>query len=370
MYKYGSSNFLANQLLLLVNFINNRIYRFNLEVSIVNNKDIVSKFNSDIFFKSGQLLMFFYIVNINNKSRGNIKYNNSKFYIYLPLNSTSKDYMNNTTSEDIINDLIEKSTYNEEFLPIELGSIIEEDLMEIENGFELMYKIFINEKMNLINYLNEYNIEDNYSNLIKDIKLLNPHDLEIQLKLIRLKFENKLIKNELIEKLINCRENHDDFIEHSKMVLDLLIKNAIIALDNNKMQLMWMGYINKKLEPIKYRNIYLAILFSYIGKKTSEKYYLQIAKQSINPLLIVSKDLKGNYKSMLDNEYYEVLKLLYLLNNYIEFRELNIFIEENKDLFDLIRLEDKIKCNYDTENLILESVYNKSLDLLSLLILG
>lgn len=369
MYKQNNSSFLTSPLLLLIDFINNRC-NLTLEVSFINSRDFESEFDCDIFFKAGQLLMFLYVLNIKNVSRENIKYRNNKFYIYMPINNSNEINIKKITAENIIINLIDKSTYNQEFLPEYLENINKENLFQIERGFELTYKLFIDEKINLINFLNKYVIKNSYINLIENIQLLNPHDLNIQLKFIRLKFQRELITIKSLKKLISQKNNHANFIESSRNVLDILIKNSIISLDENGIELMWIGYTNNKLEPTRYKNIYIAILLSYIGKTMSEKYYLQAAKQSLNPLLMDLVDSTIDYKKICGNEYYDVLKLLFLLNNYIEFEELDNFIEKNPSLFNLISLEDKLKCNSETETFILEYIYNKSLDLLNSLILA
>ncbi|PRR79657.1 hypothetical protein [Clostridium vincentii] len=371
MKRQISNNLLLDTLFLLRDFINNNC-KLNLKVSVSNTKEIVSKVDNNMFFKAGQLLMFFFITNVNNLRRENIKYDKETFYIInSPVNKIDENYIKSPTSENIIVDMIYKSTYNKEVLPIEVESISRENLHELKRGFELTYKTMINEKINLINFLQKCELKNSYLNLIKDIKLLNPHELNVQLQFIELRYSKNLIKNELLEKVISCKDNYDEFISASSELLDLFIKNAIIGFGENGLELMWIGYIDESLEAIKYRNIYIAIFFEYIGEVTSNKYYLQATKHSVNPLLTYINNLNDDEKLVYNEEYYEMLKLLYLLNDSIELNyiELDKVIQKNTKTFSSMALREKIRYSSNTDKIILEFIQNKSLDVLHSVIL-
>ncbi|MBW9173998.1 hypothetical protein [Clostridium estertheticum] len=368
MKKQISNDLILNTLLLLKEFINNNC-KLNLKVSVTSTKGIVSKVDNNMFYEAGKLLMLFFIVNVNNLQRKNIKYAKETFYIInSPVNNIAENYIKNPTSENIITDIIYKSTYNKEVLPIEITSVTSENLNELKKGFELVYKTIINEKTNLINFLQKCEFRKNYLTLIKDIKLLSPHDLKVQLQFIELKYSKNLIKNELLEKVICCKNNYDEFISASNEFLDLLIENATIGFGENGLELMWIGYIDERLEAIKYKNIYIAIFFAYIGKVTANKYYLQTTKHCVNSLLT---NVNDDEKLLYNDEYYEMLKLLYLLNNSMEldYKALDKVIEKNTKLFDLIDFKSEIKYSSNKDEIMLEFICNKSLDILHFVIL-
>ncbi|MBU3093845.1 hypothetical protein KPL35_17585 [Clostridium sp. CF011] len=406
MKKQISNDLLPNTLL-LKDFINNNC-KLDLKVSFTNTKEIVSKVDNNMFYEAGKLLMVFFIVNINNLQRKNIKYDKETFYIInSSVNKIAENHIKKPTSENIIADIILKSTYNKEVLPIEVASVTRENLDELKKGFELVYKTIINEKINLINFLENCEPKNIHSNLIKDIKLLSPHDLKVQLQFIELKYSKKLIENELLEKVICCKNNYNEFISASTELLDLLIENATIGFGENGLELMWIGYIDERLEAIKYKNIYIAIFLAYIGKITANKYYLQATKQSVNSLLTYVND--DEEKLIYNDEYYEMLKLLYLLNDSMElgYIELNKAIQKNTKLFasttfqkevshfyklgshattkikpqweskypsevfdcsiaddDLMELKGGINYSSNKDEIMLEFIFNKSLDLL------
>lgn len=372
MKKRISNDSLLN-ILLLKDFINNNC-KLDLKVSVTNTKEIVSKVDNNMFYEAGKLLMVFFIVNINNLQRKNIKYAKETLYIIdSPVNKIAENYIKKPTSENIIADIILKSTYNKEVLPIEVASVTRENLDELKKGFELVYKTIINEKINLMNFLEECGPKNIHSNLIKDIKLLSPHDLKVQLQFIELKYSKNLIQNELLGKVICCKDNYDEFISASTEFLDLLIENATIGFGENGLELMWIGYIDERLEAIEYKNIYIAIFFEYIGKVTGNKYYLQATKHSINPLLSYINNLNDDEEKLIYNdEYYEMLKLLYLLNDSmkLDYIELNKAIQKNTKLFASMDLKDGINYNSNKDEIMLEFIFNKSLELLHFVIVG
>lgn len=367
------SNFLLNTFLLLIDFINSKNVKLNLNVVVDYNKNLISETNTNEFFKLGQLLMFFYVTNTNGKHTSTIGYKQGRLYAEISETDGNESYIDGITSENIIYKLVDKSTYNKKLFLEDLNfnyPINNKNLLDIQSGFKLTYKTFIKEKISLINFLNECESKNIYFNLIKDIQLLNYHDLKIQINLIKLKFRGKMQKNKLLKEVISSKHNYNEFIKNSKNLLELLIKNGIISFYNNKVELMWLGYIDNEPKPIKYMNIYIATYFSYIAQNTQEKHYLQSAKNTLNPLIDNISNLNTNYMDSLGNDYEKILKLLYLLSNYIEYDELNKAIEKNKELFSNIKLVDKLKSKIDVDNLILESIYNDSLNLLNLLILG
>lgn len=133
MKKRISNDLLLNTLL-LKDFINNN-GKLDLKVSVTNSKEIVSKFDNNMFYETGKLLMFFFIANVNNLQRKNIKYAKETLYIIdSPVNKIAENYIKKPTSENIIADIIVKSTYNKEVLPIEVASVTRENLDELKKG--------------------------------------------------------------------------------------------------------------------------------------------------------------------------------------------------------------------------------------------
>ena len=171
-----------------------------------------------MFFNAGKLLMLLYITNTNNISRKDIKYKNNRFYIDINKGNQNIKIINTITSENIINNLIEKSTYNKEFLPIEIEDINEKNLLDIEEGFKAAYEIFIYEKINLMNFFRKYHIKNSFS-LINDIKILNEQDLKRQLKFVRLKLKGELKPNELVKNFIWFKHDKEKFIDSTFSII-------------------------------------------------------------------------------------------------------------------------------------------------------
>lgn len=351
------NNLLIDVFFSVIKFIKNKNSKINLDICINKNSNITLKKDCDMFFKCGQFLMFIYAFKINKLLSEDINYNNGQFFIKLSNINFNQTILNKTSCEDIAKDIINNSTYKKDCMPNAISNIKfknNNDFKEFEKGFILTYKTFINEKNNLVKFLENSPVTDFSLSLIKNIKILNPKDLDMQLKFIRLRYLNKIESNPLLNDLVYFKQSNDEFINLSKEFLDILTQNSIIGIHNNSMEFMFIGYINGELKPTGINNIYISIYFSYIAKVTENKYYETSALYSLIPVLHSDS---SDYNT-------EILELMYLLNNYICFKELEEFINNNIYLFKDISKSYKKSCITNCENLILKSVQEKSLYML------
>lgn len=323
------------KIIIISNYLKN--IKGMVHIELVNKK-VSSKLDNNIYFSLGYLIMYLYIAQIRNCSRDCIKYINKTIYI-TNKKECKNGLIDSATSEKIINNLIEKSVYNIEFLPEEVISISREEVFEIINGFREAYNLVIKEKCNLIDYIYSIDKDKEYVELINFIKLLNPRDLEMQIKFIMLKHNfNKKKKKSF------------DYNNFKK--IDNCISSGVIGVSDIGLELMWIEYYRGELQPTKYRNIYIAILFAYISKKTNNSYYLKSAQYTVNPIITY---LKENRELENINEY-ELISSMYLLNEYIEYEVLDNFIKENSHKFNNFNLKSNEDNNDKKEYIIKKSI--------------
>lgn len=365
--KYPINNASARNIFLhLLKLVNDKNNRLNLQVKFNDTTSNSSDLNDNIFFQAGQLLMFFYIFNIQNLKRNNIKYFNNTFYINdLLFSQIDEIHTNHITSEDIINYMIENSIFTKEVLPLNILDINDVNLNILKEGFKLTYETLIDEKINILHFLNNNLPKNQYPYLFNTLKILSPHDLSIQLEFINLKYRKCISKNKILIDLLNTSNDYFTFIQTATKYLDIFTQNAFIGSGDYGIELMWIGFINNRLQPIKEKNIYISLLFAYIGKLTDNTYYIQTAKHAIHPLL---KYL--DFKNKLSKEdANELIHLLYLLNFYIHFDTLNKFITDNNNLFDSISPNTKLKYSSSPDEVILNYIYTNLVELLPHLII-
>lgn len=361
-FNYYDNSLFVEIFFSMIEFIKNKNSKINIEICLDKVSNVKFKKDSSMFSKCGQFLMFLYIFKIDNLSSENIYYSNGKFFLSLSSKHFNQYFMTNTGCEDIANDIINCSTYKKDCIPkIESNTKFtnKKDFKDFENGFISTYKTFIHEKNNIIEFLTKYPLRNFSITLIKNIKLLNPRDLHMQLKFIKLRYLKKIESNYLLNKLSAIHNYNSEFISLSKKFLDFLTQNSIIGMKNNSLELTFIGYINNELRPVGINNIYISIYFSFIAKITQNKYYEKSALYSLMPV-INSDNL--NYNK-------EILKLIYLLNSYIHFEELDKFIHDNICLFEDISSDYKNSCMKNPEKFILMCVREKSFQILKSLFL-
>lgn len=309
------------------------------------------KYDDLLFFKSGQLLFLFYIFNINYLERNKIKYNNNIFYVLDLFNS---EYLIEDLSiydcESIAWDFINHSAYNINFLPVEVTYITNNQILEIQSGFRLAYDILLKEKIDILNTLESSENTIFFTNLIKNLKLLNQNDLDKQLKFINIRYKNQY---NLENPLSNDYLEYHEFIKSQKKFTPNLIQNAIIGIDNGDFAVTWMGFIENKVIPLGYRNIYIALYLGYLSNNIDNKHYLQSCIQAVNTSI---KDFNLNKKKLLKPskkiELSKILYVFYILNKLISYERLNSFILENKSLFTSYILEDPTIQNFESKKFI------------------
>lgn len=325
MYIKSNNNF-EELISLLLKFLNNNNSSLNILFNTDNN--ISTKKDDNIYFFSGQLLMLLYICNVNNFDNKNIKYFSNTFYIStINYNYLPQTNIQNSTSESIIDDILYKSVFYKDYLPNGIKPLYDENLIDLENGFKLIYTILMKKKLEIIKLIESINLNINTSFLIQNLLLINPHDLELQLQFIKIKYNKVIYINDSLKNLKYESKNMDNFIDNSCLYLNLLIKNSIIGSGKYGLELMWIEYLNNTLYPTRIDNINFSLLSAFVGKKLNSKYYLEATKNSINPLLSYIDSFIEN--NLINDDILEVFKLLYLLNQYIDFSNLNNFINTN-----------------------------------------
>ena len=190
MYIKSNNNF-EELISLLLKFLNNNNSSLNILFNTDNN--ISTKKDDNIYFFSGQLLMLLYICNVNNFDNKNIKHFSNTFYIStINYNYLPQTNIQNSTSESIIDDILYKSVFYKDYLPNGIKPLYDENLIDLENGFKLIYTILMKKKLEIIKLIESINLNINTSFLIQNLLLINPHDLELQLQFIKIKY-NKVI---------------------------------------------------------------------------------------------------------------------------------------------------------------------------------
>ena len=352
--------------LLLFQFLNKNTTHFNFRLSFQAQQNKSNIVNSDLYYDSGELLMLFYVFNLSNLEPTNIAFSNNTFYFNKQLNlQKTESSITLMTSENIINDIIRKSVYFKESLPKAYLNTSSKDLTYLKNGFENAYNSFITNKMDIIEYLSSLGIKNQYPHLFNKLKILNPQDLSMQLHFIDLKYTNTIPKNIVNRNISIYEDNLNSFFIDNLYYLDLLIKNGIIGSGENGLEIMWLGYLKDTIQPIKEKNIYIALLFVYASRLAKNKYYLESAKNCINPVL---QYIKNNIK-LYTSESSIIIKLLYALNYMINFDNLNKFIQDNPEPFSLISLNEKKQLENNPDKLITQTITNESFKVLNLLIL-
>ena len=208
-------------------------------------------------------------------------------------------------------------------------------------------------------------LENMCFNFIRNLKMLTPHDLKIQLYFINIKAGKSFVPNNMIEKVLSAKNDKDKFISLSTKLLDIVNENSLIGINKKgEIETTWIKYIDEKLCPIGIESIYIAIYFSYIGKVTNNSYYSQSAKSSLIPLLHLSE---SDYKNIMNNN--KILNSIYLLNEYMSCSELSNFFEFNPELLMIIPHSYKKACISKTDNLIFQCIIDNSMDVLKSVIL-
>lgn len=353
MEKFLNKKTLLNTFSYISNVINGN--------SSMNNKNPVVlykpcenfKYDSMLFFKAGQLLFLLYIFNINNLKRKEISYNDCTFYILDLFNK--EFFIDDLTSfdcESIAYNFIKNSVYRINFLPIKVTTVNDDRLLELKNGFTFSYNVLLNEKITILNTLENSDNKLIFTNLIRNLKLLNPNDLNKQLKIITIRYKNKYIQEDFQKLSCDALLSYDEFIRLQSNFTPNLIQNAIIGVNDNDFSLTWVGFIDNTLIPLGYRNIYIALFLGYLSVVLNNTHYFQCCIQAINTSI---KNFDINKNNLLQSnkkaELSKILKSFHLLSQLISYEKLTAFILDNKNLIDYFKIK-SININIKTDNFI------------------
>ena len=341
-----------DKFLYFVDILNKENNKLHLKI-IFNENSIDSILDEYMFFKSGYIIMLLYIFNGN--FNGKVKYNNGVFYTRNL--AIDQHVLYDTKVKNVIDDIINKSIYNKRFLPSSVSNITYENLKSIEIGFTDAYKFFIKEKLDIIAHL-DINKD---VNLINMLKILNYNDLNMQLQFLRLKFGYLYKKDFLLEKLKKYEECNINFINESCEYLNHLIERSIIGMNKKKLEMMWIQHDQGKLVTTKYNNIYIAIYLKFISTLKNNKYYLESAKQLINPLL--------DDKEIIESELsLELFKILYLNSKSINHDSLNSYLIRNEQYADMMSNDDIKRFTLDTNKKAMDFIKNETMNVLDKII--
>lgn len=347
---------------LIIKFIISRNTSLNLSVSLYDGNYEYEE-DADIFFKAGQLMMFLYIFSINGLSQKDINYKNGTFQLNLKPENFTQKFCMNTDCSSIAWDIIRNSVFTKECFPLGLDAEsirITENFNSFIGGFQICYQAFLDEKIKLIDFLNNKNLDTECFNVIKNIKILTPKDCEKQIRFLEIK--NKMLKtnDKDISTLALVKDDYSSFLNKSMETLDNVIENSIIGINSSgDMETAWIRYLNTDLCPLGKDNIYLTVYFSYISKLTSSSYYYESARSSVIPLLKMNS-------LQLDED---IIKTMYLLNSYMNFNELKTFVNENNHMFKNLPQSYKNKCALECHDLIFSCIMRNSLDVINSLVL-
>ncbi|PJI08300.1 MULTISPECIES: lanthionine synthetase LanC family protein [Clostridium] len=288
----------------------------------------------DYYFKSGELLLVLYILKCKEIRSSNIV----DVRNYPILDRIKKVfYFNNevpnfnfSSANQIAERVIKFSVYNIEFLPKSKSNIDRECIYQIKHGFEYMYSLVMNNKMELINLIKKLFNKNilQLSNIITSIYGMNNEDLRRQLYFIDIRFIGKTIPKTYVKFSSDKNENSINESELLSLANDFgehMIQKGIIGVKDFTTSRTWINTVKKDksekylLRPLR-NNLMngsggVALFFTYLGVVTKKDYFISIAIEAIQGILEHINKLCINDKINIDafegisGEIYAMYKL-------------------------------------------------------------
>lgn len=210
------------------------------------------------------------------------------------------------SAEEIAKDVLESSLYNI------IKGLSEEKLIyprrhlsSIKLGFQYMYNIILNNKLEMTNLVKSlFNNQITESAMIlSKINMLNPKDLKFQLYILDIllyKNKNEETSIKLYEGNLNCKINKKNLLNCAVNLGNCLMKMSIIGFNNHTISRTWINVINRDNNKILSPNCYnlydgnsgIALFFLYLGLASKKNYFINLALEAMQQSIYNINSLK------------------------------------------------------------------------------
>lgn len=261
-----------------------------IEYRPCKNKQQEEKF----YLKCGELLALLYILNITNIKKENIIVIGENPVVTNFETITPIEPIKSLFCDEIATAILESSIYNMSFFEIFDKNLMEEEIDYIKEGFELVYNIVLQNKVELITLLKE-NIDSNYNlvSIIAKIQVLNNKDLKRQISFIDAKF---LKRNNYNNKI---KFSNDDFLakldrgailDVATNIGDYIIERGIIGYKDSRIERTWISVLENGRVSIIGNNLYegnngIALFLAFLGAISKKEYFVESALEALEPVI-------------------------------------------------------------------------------------
>lgn len=266
------------------------------------NKDMEKSF----YLKAGKILGVLYLLNITNLKKENIIAFGEEIVI-LNFNVVSKKKASHSFfCDEIANTIIKKSAYNIEFLPKDKPTLNDCYINFIKCGFEEVYKLVLEKKLDLIKFLNDNTIDKEYilAPIIANIQMLNNKDLKRQLSFIDAKFLRKFDYNNNISfsnNELNVELDRENLLKVAFSIGDYVIEKGIIGFKDSSIERTWIDVLESMEVSTVGNNFYegnsgISLFLAYLGVISNKSYFVDAALESMKTVIryLDSIDDKSN----------------------------------------------------------------------------
>lgn len=243
------------------------------------------------YFKLGELLAIIYILNLRNvnlegvliKGDSPVVVDFSDINIIEPRRAFFCD--------DIAKNILDGSIYKQELLAFNKLEFKEEYIEYIKEGFQIVYNIALEEKLNLTRLISTNLGKDSSiaAYVLIKIQMLNNQDIKRQLNFIDARFSRKHIynngvcfsKNELKTEL-----NSEHLLTVALMLGDYIIEKGIIGYKDSRIERTWIDTLEDNTVAIIGSNLYegnngIALFLAYLGVASKKEYFKNSAFEAM-----------------------------------------------------------------------------------------
>lgn len=248
----------------------------------------------NFYLNSGKLLALLYILNINNIKQEHIVAKGENPIILNFDNISDIKPINSFFCDEIANAIISNSVYNIEFLANNRPKLNDEYIECIKSGFQLVYNIVLENKIHLINLINDSMTHNQYlvSNVICRIQMLNIQDMKRQLSFINARFSKKHhYKNNIYfsSNELNVDLNSKNLLTVACNIGDYIIQKGIIGYKDSNIERTWIDTLENGVVSIIGNNLYegnngIALFLAYLGVVSDKDYFVNSALEAMIPV--------------------------------------------------------------------------------------
>ena len=318
-----------------INFLNEKQCKINSTKALNKEKCL--------YINAGKFLGCLYALNMTEIKKENIKLNGMQFMIEDFTGISIKNSIYSFSSEEIAQEIINSSVYNIVFLPEDKKNLEKHNVEHIKMGFKEVYNCLLDNKVELVNLLNETAEEEGIKilSIIAKINMLNIRDMNSQFKFIDARFNNigKGNKLDLSSKKREVKLN-ENLVEVCSNIADYIIEKGIIGCANSTMERTWIEVVEDNKVSIIGKGLYsgnagVALFLASLSVVTKKEYYLSVALEAMVPAIRYLENISSNETidfgafNGISSIFYTLSKL-YKLTGDNKFKEL---IKEHIDIF-------------------------------------